>query len=85
MVMRKTTVLHYNEADVRKIVHDELVKTKPAWTSEITEKVTEKITQFKDDVIAMLDKVMGELKAIREEQTLMSASTLRHPRNDLVF
>lgn len=40
-------------------------------TESISEKFDQKLAQFKNEIITLLDKVMGELKAIREEQTII--------------
>lgn len=69
--MRKSTTYHYSEGDVKKIIQDELNIAKKEIISAVTQNVddsfTKKITQFKDDIFIMLDKVMGELKSLREE------------------
>ncbi len=64
--MRKTSTVYYNEGDIHQIVKDELERAKFAWLDEFTKVVA----KFKDKVMTVLDKVMGELKTIREEQTL---------------
>ena len=40
--------------------------------SETRNELTNDIRKFKDEIIILLDKVMEELKAIREEQTVIS-------------
>lgn len=72
--MRRSTTVFYNEGDVRKIVRDELKLAKDDWLDDFTGKVV----KFKDDVLNGLDKVMGELKTIREEQTLMANRQAEH-------
>jgi hypothetical protein len=42
-------------------------------TENVTEVFVEKIKEFKNEIFDLLDKVMGELKAIREEQTVISS------------
>ena len=65
--MRKSTTYHYSEGDVRQFVKDELKKTNTR-----LDFLSEKFDEFKNKVYELLDKVMGELKAIREEQTVIS-------------
>ena len=72
--MRKTSIYHYSEGDVRKIIKEELKKAKSEWLDEFIKKVA----KFKDEVIISLDKVMGELKAIREEQVIITGRTSQH-------
>lgn len=64
-MMRKTTTYHYAEGDVRQIVRDELGKAKPSWIEDITRNITRSLGGKFDKVMALLDKVMGELKTIR--------------------
>ncbi len=64
--------------DVRSIVRDELHTAKPAWQEDFVDAFTEKVAEFKDTVVTMLDAVMGELKKIREEQALMSNKLSEH-------
>ncbi len=40
--------------------------------SDKLDSLSEKFDEFKNKVYELLDKVMGELKAIREEQTVIS-------------
>ncbi len=40
-------------------------------SESISEKFDQKITLFKNEIITLIDKIMGELKAIREEQTII--------------
>lgn len=72
--MRKRTFITYDEMDVEKIIKNQLEKAKSSWLDEFTKVVA----KFKDDVMTVLDKVMGELKTIREEQTLMSGRLSEH-------
>lgn len=76
--MRKSTHYFYDQTDVRKIIADELKKTKPDWVEKITRKVTESVAKFKDEILTVLDKVIGELKTIREEQIIMSGRQSEH-------
>lgn len=64
--MRKATIIHYDDVDVRKIVKDELEKAKFAWLDAFSKVVT----KFKDEVMTKLDKFVGEIQSYREEQTL---------------
>ena len=68
-------------------------KSRPVWVSELVTKnyldnkldefVTknyfdEKVTEFKSEILNAVDEVMGELKAMREEQTLTSGKLSEH-------
>ncbi len=72
--MRKTTSYHYSEGDVKKIVKTEFEVTKLEWLGEFKSLVT----KFKDEVMTGLDKVMGELKTIREEQEIITGKNSKH-------
>ena len=76
-----------SKEDVRKIVREEIENTRPKWTKEYVtkdyldeklDKVDEKLTKFKDDILTAVDGVMGELKDMREEQTIASAKLSEH-------
>lgn len=76
--MRKTTTYHYTEVDVRQIIRDELKLTKEDITESITENLTQKITVFKDQIITLIDKVMGELQAIRQSNEIFTGRIYQH-------
>jgi|GEM_PF-4497202 len=64
--LRKALAPYATKQDLRKALA-------PYATKEDLEKylTVDEFRQFKDDVLTGLDKVMGELKKIREEQTFM--------------
>lgn len=86
--MRKSTTYHYSKGDVRQYVKDELKTTnykldnvskrveslseRVDSLSERFDSLSQKFDEFKNRIFDLLDKVMGELKAIREEQTIIS-------------
>lgn len=70
--MRKSTTYHYSEGDVRKIIRDELELAKTSITESVSENLTQKIATFKDQIVTLIDKVMGELETIRNELTLIN-------------
>lgn len=72
--MRKITSYHYSEGDVKKIVRTEFEVAKLEWLGEFKSLVT----KFKDEVMIGLDKVMGELKTIREEQEIITGRNSEH-------
>jgi len=45
---------------------------------EMDEKLDKKLTKFRDDILTAVDGVMGELKDMREEQTLVSGKFSEH-------
>ena len=53
-------------SQIRTVVREEVETAK----EDLVDKKT--FTGFKDKILNLLDKVMGELKAIREEQTVIS-------------
>ncbi len=71
--MRKTTTYHYSEGDVRQFVKDELKETNTKIDS-----LSDKFDEFKNKAYELLDKVLGELKTIREEQIVMAAKQSEH-------
>ncbi len=84
---RITSELIPNEKKFREIIRDEIEKTKPRWAYKMEYDLNEKIeglathtevAKFKDEVLTALDGVMGELKAIREEQTFSSSKLSEH-------
>lgn len=84
--MKKTSSTHHTDGTVRKIVREELNRAKSTWIGEIADRVTgevndnftTKIAKFKDEIITLLDKVMGELKTIREEFAVMAPKLSDH-------
>ena len=78
--MRKSTTYHYSEGDVRQFVKDEF-KTTNKRIDSLSEKIdthTNKFDRFKNKVYELLDKVLGELKTVREEQTLLVGKQTEH-------
>lgn len=85
--MRKATTYHYSEGDVRQFMNDGLkttnkridtlsdkVNTLSGRVNTLSDKVnslSNKFDEFKNKVYELFDKLMGELKAIREEQTII--------------
>lgn len=62
------------EKKIKDIVHDELADAKTEWIEEISSKIAE----FRDQIVTLLDGVMGELKGIREEIEVMSGRQSEH-------
>ena len=77
---RKTTTYHYREGDVREYIKDELKTTNNRidMLSKQINSLANKLDGFKNKVYELLDKVMLELKAIREEQTLITGKQSEH-------
>lgn len=61
--MKKMVKITSDETKIRKIVKNELEFAKDEWLGEFEQKVSD----FKDEVVNGLDRVMGELKTMREE------------------
>lgn len=57
--MKRTSITHYDDVDVRKIVHEEFENTKPKWFVDKLDKLYE-----------LIDKIAGEIRDYREEQEL---------------
>lgn len=72
--MRRTTLIRYDDVDVRKIVREEVRKelknAMPGWARKIIEETTKAMAKYKDEVMTKLDAFVGDIKAKREEQTL---------------
>lgn len=88
--MKKVVNNHVlDEKNVREIVRDEIEKTKPRWAYKMENDLVEKmenlelatrkeIYDFKDQILDAVDGVMGEVKAMREEQTLIGERLSLH-------
>lgn len=76
--MRKTTLIHYDQMDVQKIVRNELDRAKPEWIEEMVNRVSKDVSEKFDKVMTVLDKFVGEIKSYREEQALTSGRLSKH-------
>lgn len=76
--MKKTTLIHYDQMDVQKIVRDELEKAKPDWVEEIVDRVSKIVTEKFDKVMTTLDKFVGGIQSYQQEQTLTSDRLSKH-------
>jgi len=78
--MRKSTTYHYSEGGIRQFVKNELKTTNNRIDTlenridalgNRVETLLNQFNEFKNKVYELLDKVVGELKAMREEQTII--------------
>lgn len=68
--MKKTTLIHYDQMDVQKIVRDELEKAKLDWIEEIVDRVSKSVIEKFDKVMTTLDKFVGEIQANRIDKKM---------------
>lgn len=73
--------------EVRGIVREELERTKPHWAIGMEDDLNNKIdglathieiAKFKDEILTAIDEVLGEVKNMRGEQTLISHKLSEH-------
>ncbi|MBI3577249.1 hypothetical protein HY086_04390 [Candidatus Gottesmanbacteria bacterium] len=69
--MKRTTLIHYDQMDVQKIVRDELERAKPDWVEEIVQRVSKDVSEKFDTIMTTLDKVMGTFESHDQEHTII--------------